>query len=675
MTFPAIPIAFTGVPLQRPNADLPQIAGPSGVAVQTFGALLAGLAPHPDQRAPLLDAATLGADPVPETTPPDPGDLAQSVGAAEVPAQTEDAETAYVFHGLDGPEWVETAAISAPDFSAAPVPVTLNLAVSVPPQPPLPEAGAQDAAAPENPQLGAISRPVAGGAPVVEMPGMPVPGAAPRSAGPSMPMPASLGVGGIGWAPLTPVSMPLDRAVAQAPGALVPMADADTTLPPPPPLAPAAGTSPHTAGQWPAGVVTPQPALLPAAVPSFAAEAQDLAQPAPGPMAPAPRMAAAPSVAPAVSPATVHSQAQSDHTDAAQILIAKSPDQANAQRPPAPVATAPADLARLPLHQAALPLAAPQYPAQHRPALPLMQVAPLNALESAPVLPPNVAQAVAPDAQSAAKAPQQGPTNAPATQPMAAPQLVSGHVAPAPAAELGQLPQQITPQPLMPALVPPPTPPHAAVPPPPAATPAVPGRQPIATQPLAPAQVAQVKAMPAPAAKQPLKQPSVSFPLPADGAAAAPPRMAELALPHAPTADAPRASAEAQAVIRQIVAHGPQAGQGDLEITLRPEELGRLRVVVHEHAGQTSLFVTADRPETLDLLRRHTDLLVQEFRNQGFGALNVSVGGGAPGRGFGQGQPSDGAAAADAASGPTVPVQPNPPARLANAGQGMDLRL
>ena len=100
-------------------------------------------------------------------------------------------------------------------------------------------------------------------------------------------------------------------------------------------------------------------------------------------------------------------------------------------------------------------------------------------------------------------------------------------------------------------------------------------------------------------------------------------------MPHAPAPDVPRAAAEAQAVIRQIAAHGPQVGLGELEITLRPEELGRLRLVVHDHAGQTSLYVTADRPETLDLLRRHTDLLMQEFRNQGFGALNVSVGGGA----------------------------------------------
>ena len=143
----------------------------------------------------------------------------------------------------------------------------------------------------------------------------------------------------------------------------------------------------------------------------------------------------------------------------------------------------------------------------------------------------------------------------------------------------------------------------------------------------------------------------------------------------APAPDVPRAAAEAQAVIRQIAAHGPQVGLGELEITLRPEELGRLRLVVHDHAGQTSLYVTADRPETLDLLRRHTDLLMQEFRNQGFGALNVSVGGGAPGRAFGQGQPADGAAAPEAATGPAVPVPPTAPPRLASAGQGMDLRL
>lgn len=676
MTFPAIPIAFSGVPLQRPNVDLPQIAGPSGVAVHTFGALLAGLAPHPDQRAPHPDAAMLGADLVPETPPPDPDDLAQSVTTAGGSAPIEDAENTHLFQGFDGPEGAEAAASSAPDFSVALAPSTVNLAVPAQPQQPLPDAAVKDAAMPQNPQLGTVMRPVVGAAPVVEMPAMQVPGDGPGLAQPSMPAPASIIVGGIGWAPLTPVVMAPVLGDAQALGALVPMADADTTQPPPPPVAPAAGTSPHTAGQWPADVVTPQPGLPAAAMPSFATQAQGLAQPAPGPMAPAPLMAAA--------PAAVLGQGQSDQPDGAQILIAKSPDQADARRPPAPVATVPAYLARLPLDQAALPLPAPQHDAQHRPVLTPTQLPPPMAQESAPALPPNMAPAVAPDAQPAATAPRPGQTNAPAAQPMAVAQLVSAPAAPAPAAELGQMPQPITPQPAMPPLMPPLTPPHAAVPPPPAATPAptsaaptpaLPDRQPVAMQALAPAQAVQAKGMPAPVAKQPLKQPSVSFPLPADGAAAAPPRLAELALPHAPTAEAPRSPADAQAVIRQIVAHGPQAGQGDLEITLRPEELGRLRLVVHEHAGQTSLFVTADRPETLDLLRRHTDLLVQEFRSQGFGALNVSVGGGAPGRGFGQGQHSDSAAAADTASGPAVPVQPNLPARLANAGQGMDLRL
>ena len=450
MTFPAIPIAFSGVPLQRPNADLPQIAGPSGVAVQTFGALLAGLAPHPDQRAPHPDAAMLGADPVPETPPPDPDDLAQSVTTAGGSAPIEDAENTHLFQGFDGPEGAEAAASSAPDFSVALAPSTVNLAVPPQPQQPLPDAAVKDAAVPQNPQLGAVMRPVVGGAPVVEMPGMQVPGDGPGLAQPSMPLGR---VDAMAPVPVLPV----------AHAAVGPMADADTTQPPPPPVAPAAGTSPHTAGQWPAAVDTPQPGLPAAAMPSLATQAQGLVQPAPGPMAPAPLMAAA--------PAAVPGQGQSNQPDGAQILIAKSPDQADAQRPPAPAATAPAYLARLPLDQAALPLPAPQHDAQHRPVLTPTQLPPPMAQESAPALPPNMAPAVAPDPQPAATAPRPGQTTALAAQPMAVAQLVSAPAAPAPAAELGQMPQPITPQPAMPPLMPPPTPPHAAVPPPPAGPP------------------------------------------------------------------------------------------------------------------------------------------------------------------------------------------------------------
>ena len=163
MTFPAIPIAFSGVPLQRPNADLPQIAGPSGVAVQTFGALLAGLAPHPDQRAPHPDAAMLGADPAPEAPPPNPDDLAQSVTTAGGAAPIEDAENTHLFQGFDGPEGAEIPASSAPDFSVALAPSTVNLAVPAQPQQPLPDAAVKDAAVPQNPQLGAVMRPVVGG--------------------------------------------------------------------------------------------------------------------------------------------------------------------------------------------------------------------------------------------------------------------------------------------------------------------------------------------------------------------------------------------------------------------------------------------------------------------------------------------------------------------------------
>ena len=108
MTFPAIPVAFTGPTPQRPGADLPQIAGPTGLAVQRFGALLAGLAPHAAQNGPLADAGLLGADPAQDPTTPQKGDVAQLAGAAEGPAQTNDAETADIFQGLGTPEGKKT---------------------------------------------------------------------------------------------------------------------------------------------------------------------------------------------------------------------------------------------------------------------------------------------------------------------------------------------------------------------------------------------------------------------------------------------------------------------------------------------------------------------------------------------------------------------------------------
>lgn len=37
--------------------------------------------------------------------------------------------------------------------------------------------------------------------------------------------------------------------------------------------------------------------------------------------------------------------------------------------------------------------------------------------------------------------------------------------------------------------------------------------------------------------------------------------------------------------------------------------------------------ITAERPETADLMRRHIDVLVQELRDQGYRQVNINIGG------------------------------------------------
>ncbi|MEJ8562638.1 flagellar hook-length control protein FliK [Yoonia sp. GPGPB17] len=62
------------------------------------------------------------------------------------------------------------------------------------------------------------------------------------------------------------------------------------------------------------------------------------------------------------------------------------------------------------------------------------------------------------------------------------------------------------------------------------------------------------------------------------------------------------------------------------EIALNPEELGRVRLSLSAADGAIVLNVTAERPETQDLLRRHMDLLAQEFRQLGYTSISFSFG-------------------------------------------------
>lgn len=70
--------------------------------------------------------------------------------------------------------------------------------------------------------------------------------------------------------------------------------------------------------------------------------------------------------------------------------------------------------------------------------------------------------------------------------------------------------------------------------------------------------------------------------------------------------------------MRDMAVSLTQAPDGQIDVTLRPEELGRLRLSLTPTEAGISVVVHTERPETQDLLRRHIDQLGQEFRQMGY---------------------------------------------------------
>jgi hypothetical protein len=102
----------------------------------------------------------------------------------------------------------------------------------------------------------------------------------------------------------------------------------------------------------------------------------------------------------------------------------------------------------------------------------------------------------------------------------------------------------------------------------------------------------------------------------------------------ADTLPSPRAE-QRLAPVTQALPHGlgqrlaetiAQFPDRPVEVTLSPEELGRVRMSLSTHDGALTMSVLADRPETLDLLRRNIDQLAQDFRDLGFHDLSFSFG-------------------------------------------------
>ncbi len=82
----------------------------------------------------------------------------------------------------------------------------------------------------------------------------------------------------------------------------------------------------------------------------------------------------------------------------------------------------------------------------------------------------------------------------------------------------------------------------------------------------------------------------------------------------------------AQAVSGQIAAAVQASPDGQIEIALDPVELGRVRIGMHAHDGTMALSIIAERPETADLMRRHLDQLIQDFRAIGYTDVTFTFG-------------------------------------------------
>lgn len=83
----------------------------------------------------------------------------------------------------------------------------------------------------------------------------------------------------------------------------------------------------------------------------------------------------------------------------------------------------------------------------------------------------------------------------------------------------------------------------------------------------------------------------------------------------------PQTARQIAVQISEAVARGADR---PINLTLNPAELGRVRISLSAGDGVMLVSVLAERPETLDLMRRNIDMLAQEFRNIGYDGSGFS---------------------------------------------------
>ncbi len=127
----------------------------------------------------------------------------------------------------------------------------------------------------------------------------------------------------------------------------------------------------------------------------------------------------------------------------------------------------------------------------------------------------------------------------------------------------------------------------------------------------------------------------------------------------------------------QIADVARQLPDRPVEITLSPQELGKVRLSFHlSENGAMQLVIAAERADTLDLMRRNVESLITEFRDLGYADSGFTF------QNFDQGAQQGGSdvfappAGSSTTSDMTDPMPSAPPVRLSLGNEsGMDLRL
>ncbi len=137
---------------------------------------------------------------------------------------------------------------------------------------------------------------------------------------------------------------------------------------------------------------------------------------------------------------------------------------------------------------------------------------------------------------------------------------------------------------------------------------------------------------------------------------------------------APARADTALQIARQMADAFPLRTDRPTELSLSPEELGRVRMVLATADGIVTLSITAERPETLDLMRRHIEQLSDAFGQIGFHEMAFAFSDGAEGEGDLKGD-------SDHQSSPAISAQLEDVeaevihARPASTASGLDIRL